>query len=282
MDEIKTGTISKMMRILRFVAAQGMHWNIRTLAAEVGIPRSTVHRLCKVMADNGVLTYDPQAEEYAWGPDMVRIARSIFQETDFRETALRIMRLIVGQCNESAILALYDSLTRKVVFTEQVQCDQLIRYHIPIGDKLPMHAGASGKVILAFLPEDEIEEIIASGLKRITDHTVVDPIELRNQLAEIRLTGWAISQGERTPEAVAIASPIFDSDSSVIGSLLVSIPSYRFQPDMETSIHLLVKEGAEKLSHLLGYHAPRSKEESDEKTSCLDAPKKTKLLYPTV
>lgn len=282
MDEVKTGTISKMMRILRFAATQGMNWNIRTLAAEVGIPRSTVHRLCKVMADNRILTYDPQTEEYAWGPDLVLIARSIFQKTDFRETALRIMRLIVGQCNESAILTLYDRPARKVIFAEQVQCDQLIRYHIPIGTRLPMHAGASGKVILAFLPEHEIEEIIASGLEPITDHTVSDPVELKRQLEEIRQKGWAISHGERTPEAVAIASPIFDSDFSVIGSLLVSIPSYRFMSEMESSIHLLVKEGAEQLSHLLGYHPPGSREKSDEKRSDLKTPKQKKLLYPAV
>lgn len=279
MDEIKAGTIGKMMRILRFAVTQGMKWNIRTLAAEVGIPRSTVHRLCKVMADNGILTYDPQAEEYGWGPDMVRIARSIFQEMDFRELALRIMRGIVGQCNESAILALYDRSTRRVIFTEQVQCDQSIRYHIPIGNKLHIHAGASGKAILAFLPEDEIEEIIASGLDPVTDHTVLDPDELRKQLAEIKLKGLAISHGERTPEAVAIASPLFDSDSNVIGSLFVTIPSYRFRSNMEKTISLLVKQGAEKLSSLLGYHSSFPNGKADEKSSHpLHKPREKKLF----
>ena len=241
-----------MMRILHLAADQGMQWKIRTLSAQLDIPRSTVHRLCKILTNNGILAYDSHTQEYRWGADMIRIARSIYQGTDFRGMALPVLRTIVDQCNESAILTLYDLPSRKVIFTDQVQCDQPIRYHIPIGAKLPIHAGASGKAILAFLPEEEIEEIIASGLERVTNRTVVTPDRLRRQLAGIRLKGYAISHGERTPGAVGIASPIFNSNSGVSGCLMVTIPSYRFRPKMENSIRLLVQEGAVKLSHLLG------------------------------
>jgi IclR family acetate operon transcriptional repressor len=247
-----TGTIPKMMLILHFAADHGMQWKIRTLSSELKIPRSTVHRLCKILANNGILAYDSKIQEYRWGPDMIRIAQSIYQGTDFRGMALPILRMIVDRCNESAILTLYDRPTRKVIFTDQVQCDQPIRYHIPIGAKLPIHAGASGTAILAFLPEEEIEEILASGLERVTNRTVVSPDRLRKQLAAIRLKGYAISHGERTPGAVGIASPIFNANSGVIGCLMVTIPSYRFRPRMESSIRLLVQGGAVKLSHLLG------------------------------
>ncbi len=251
---METGTINKMMSILRFAADQGLQWNIRTLSTQVDIPRSTVHRLCKVMANNGIFTYDQQTQEYSWGPDMIRIARSVYQGTDFQEMALRILKTVVDQCNETALLTKYNRQTGKLIFAEQVQCDQKIQYHTPIGEELPVHAGASGKAILAFLSEEEIEGIIASGLEPVTNQTIVSPNELRKQLADIRIKGYAITHGERTPGAVGIASPIFDADSNVTGSLLVTIPSYRFRPKMEKSIHLLVRKGAEKLSNLLGYH----------------------------
>jgi IclR family transcriptional regulator, acetate operon repressor len=86
----------------------------------------------------------------------------------------------------------------------------------------------------------------------VTNRTVVSPDRLRKQLAAIRLKGYAISYGERTPGAVGIASPIFNANSGVIGCLMVTIPSYRFRPRMENSIRLLVQGGAGKLSHLLG------------------------------
>ena len=277
------GTVPKIMRILHFVADQGMQWKIRTLSAQLEIPRSTVHRLCKILANNGILAYDSKTQEYRWGPDMIRIAQSIYEGTDFRGMAFPVLRMIVDQCMESAILTLYDQATRKVVFTDQVQCDQPIRYHIPIGAELPIHAGASGKAIFAFLPEKEIEKIIASGLERVTNRTVVNPDRLRRQLAGIGLKGYAISHEERTPGAVGIASPIFNSNSSVMGCLIVTIPSYHFRPKMENSIRLLVQEGAVKLSRLWGGDPASRVGRSDQRSSIhLPASTEDRTLPPVI
>lgn len=252
------GTIPKVVRILRFIADRGTRWNIRDLSSALAIPRSTVHRILTMLASNDILAFDPKGKEYHWGPVMIRIAHSVYQNTEMRELALPILRKIVDQCNETAILTLYDRSTHQIIFTDQVQCEQTILYNTRIGVKLPIHAGASGKAILAFLPEEEVEEIIAAGLQRVTERTVVDPDCLRKQLAEIRRKGYAISYGERTLEAVGIACPIFDSNSRVIGSIIVTVPSYRFRPQMERHIRLLVKAGAERLSYLNGFPAASS------------------------
>jgi DNA-binding IclR family transcriptional regulator len=247
------GTIYKVVGILRFIAAQGTKWSIRDLSSALNVPRTSVHRIFKLLASQGILAFDPKIKRYHWGPEMIRIAQSVYQNTEMRGLALPILREIVDQCNETAILTLYDRPTRQIIFADQVQCEQNILYKTPIGVRLPIHAGASGKAIMAFLPEEDIEGIIASGLQRVTDRTVVDPDCLRKQLAEIRRKGYAVSRGERSPETVAIACPIFDFNSSVIGSVLVTIPSYRFRPQMGSRIRPLVKEGADRLSYLNGF-----------------------------
>jgi len=184
---------------------------------------------------------------------MIRISRSVHQNTEMRTFALPILRKIVDQCNETATLTLYDPPTHQIIFSDQVQSEQSILYKTRLGIRLPIHSGASGKVIMAFLPEEGIEEIFASGLERVTDRTIVDPHRLRKQLAEIRGKGYALSHGEREPEAVGIACPIFDFGSSVIGSIVVTIPSFRFRPQMEGQILPLVQEGADWLSYLNGF-----------------------------
>jgi DNA-binding IclR family transcriptional regulator len=249
------GTIPKIVNILRLMADQGVKGNIRDLASALGIPRSTAHRILRTLAGNDILSFDPKAKKYHWGPEMIRIAQSVYHGTEIRELALPILRKIADQCNETAILTLYDRPTHQILFAAEAQSEQPIVYKTRIGIKLPIHAGASGKAILAFLPDDEIEEIIASGLQRVTDRTVVDPDRLKKQLDEIRHKGYAISHGERTPEAVGIACPIFDSNSRVIGSVIVTVPSYRFRPQMERRILMLVKEGADRLSYLNGFPA---------------------------
>ena len=249
-----TGTIHKVVAILRFVADQGTKSSIRDLSSALDIPRTSVHRILKLLTNNDILAFDPKTKKYHWGSEMIRIAQSVYQNTEMRGLALPILRKIVDKCNETAILTLYDHQTHQIIFSDQVQCEQNILYKTQIGVRLPIHAGASGKAILAFLPEEEIEEIIASGLQGVTDHTVVDPDRLRKQLAEIRRKGYAVSHGERVPEAVGIACPVFDFNSRSIGSILVTVPSYRFRPEMESRIHRLVKEGADRLSYLNGFH----------------------------
>jgi IclR family transcriptional regulator, acetate operon repressor len=247
------GTIDKVVGILRFISAQGTKWSIRDLSSALHIPRTSVHRIFKLLTNHGILVFDPKTKIYHWGPEMIRIARAVYQNTEMRGLAQPILREIVDQCNETATLALYDRPTRQIIFVDQVQCEQSILYKTPIGIRLPIHAGASGKAIMAFLPEEDIEGIIASGLQRVTDRTVVDPKCLKKQLSEIRRKGFAISRGERSPETVAIACPIFDFNSGVLGSVLVTIPSYRFHPQIGNRIRLLVKEGADRLSYLNGF-----------------------------
>ncbi len=247
------GTVHKVVRILRFIADQGMKSSIRDLSSALDIPRTSVHRIFKLLTNNGILAFDPKTKSYRWGPEMIRIGQAVYQNTEMRAFALPVLRKIVEQCNETATLTLYDPLTHQIIFTDQVQSEQSILYKTRLGIRLPIHAGASGKVIMAFLPEEEIEEIFASGLERVTDRTIVDPHRLRKQLAEIRNKGYSVSHGERDPEAVGIACPIFDFGSSVIGSIVVTIPSFRFRPEMERRILPLVQEGADWLSYLNGF-----------------------------
>ena len=117
---------------------------------------------------------------------------------------------------------------------------------------MPIHIGASGKAILAYLPEKEVDEILSSVTELPKDRTISDPNQLRRQLLEIRRKGYAITYGERESDTVGIASPIFNLSSDVIGSLVISVPAYRYKAKMENRLCLLTQEGARDLSHLLG------------------------------
>jgi IclR family acetate operon transcriptional repressor len=247
------GTINKVLRVLQFIANQDKNCNIREIASQLGLSKSTLHRILKELVCNNMIVFDEKIHKYQWGPEMIRIAQSIDHGAEMRRLAIPILRNIVDQCNETAILALYDRLAKKIVFTDHVQCDQSILYRTRIGIKLPIHAGASGKSIMAFLPKKEIEDILTADLERVTNKTVTDPIRLKKQLSDIRRKGFAISYGERTEKAVGIAAPFFAKDSTVIGSIVVSTPSYRFTKRKLIQIPKLVKEAAERVSYLNGY-----------------------------
>lgn len=244
--------IHKAVRILSYMADHGTYLSIREFSAVLNIPRSTLHRTCQLMAKEGLLELDPKTNLYNFGPVLTSIAQIVYQADEIRRLALPVLRELVRQFNESAFLILYEKDKRQIVFTEQVQCEQAIRYHMPMGVPLPLPAGSSGKSIMAFFPEEEIEEIINEGLPSLTDRTITHPDDLRQELAEIRTKGFAVTRGERTVGAVGIACPIFDANANVVGNLTVSIPEYRFRPKLEKNIIQWLLEGSERVSRLLG------------------------------
>lgn len=245
-------TIHKVVRILRFIVDEGSYQSIREMSSMLKIPRSTLHRIYRALVKEGILEFDPKTKQSRWGPELIYIARSVYQSIEIRRLALPILQKIVHELNETTQLVLYDPIRHQIIFTDELPCNQPIRYHAPIGIHLPIHAGASGKVIMAFLPEEEIQSIISSGLKRLTNRTIISPNRLRISLAEIREKGYAITNGERTPETVGIACPIFNSAASIVGGLVVTIPAYRYRPELKALAYRLVKEGGERLSRMLG------------------------------
>lgn len=240
------------MQILYFIAEHGQQWHIREISSALNIPKSTVHRVCKILAREGILDFDLKGKQYHWGPKLMYIAQHVYQNNQIRQLALPFLRKIADQCNETAILSLYDSKMGQYIFVDQVQTPQPILYKPPMGVPLPIHAGAGGKSIMAFLPDEEIEKVIASGLSKIADRTIVNPSRLKRDLAEIQANGYAFSYGEVTPEAVGIGSPILNGNGGVIGSLLVTLPAYRFRKELANKIIRLVKDASEQLCRLMG------------------------------
>lgn len=246
-----SSTLARAFRILVFLADYGTHPSIRELSAGVGLPRSTIHRLCQMMAREGVLTLNPHSKQYQWGPQMMRIARSAYQTTQVRQLALPFLRAITEQCDETSILVLYDATRHQIVFTDKVDCRQPVRYDAPMQVAVPAYAGASGKVILAFLSDEEIEKIIEAGLQPLTPHTITDPDRLRDELHVIRQRGYAISHGERMPGACGIGAPLFDAHG-IVGELHVTIPEYRFTVELANRVASLLLDAARQVSSLMG------------------------------
>jgi DNA-binding IclR family transcriptional regulator len=248
----ESSTLHRAVRILGFLAEYGTHSSIRELSAGVDLPRSTVHRICQMLAREGILALNEQTRQYQWGPELLRISRAADQATRVRQLALPVLTSVMQECDETALLVLYDRVRRQAVFTDEVECAQPVRYHAPMQVPVPVYAGASGKGIMAFLPEDEIQSIIVDGLEPLTDNTVTDPAALQRELDRVRARGYATSHGERISGAVGTGAPIFDAGGRVTGQLHVTVPEYRATPDLDRQVVTAVVAGAERISRLMG------------------------------
>jgi DNA-binding IclR family transcriptional regulator len=144
------------------------------------------------------------------------------------------------------------------VCLEQAQSVHHLARHSSVGEYFPLHAGASGKVLLAYLPDEERKRILSQiPLERFTPRTVTDPEELERDLERIRKRGYAVSKGEREAGAYSIVAPVWNASGRVVASLTISGPIFRLSDKRLKANIRGVLAAAREVSERLGYRGEK-------------------------
>ncbi|MDQ7843423.1 MAG: IclR family transcriptional regulator [Armatimonadota bacterium] len=241
----------RTLDILLAFLREGREMGISELSRIVRLPKATVHRLVQVLVSRGFLARDPATAGYRVGLTPFRLGNLFLAQTHVRQVALPVIHELARRTGETVNLNVV--VDRHRICIEKAESPQDIRHAVELGRPLPLYAGASGKVLLAHLPEEEIEAVLAAGIHRFTPRTIVDPARLRRSLAEIRRRGYAVTSDERVAGASAVSAPIRNGAGRVVAGLTISGPTYRFTPDRVRSFITLVREGARQISAALGY-----------------------------
>ncbi len=225
------------------------------IAALTGLPRSTTYRLAGYLVRRGLLAYDAQSRRYAPGFRLLELGSIAASEVELRRLAQPILAELREETGETVNVSVYHDDHR--VCVEKLDSVHDIRGVIHVGKPYPLHAGAAGKVILAFLPDETVWEIIRrQGLAPYTPRTQTEIGPLLRSLAEIRRAGVAVTESERVPGATGVSAPVFDRAGTVIASVTVSGPSFRFTPDRIEAYRRLVARAAERLTRAHGGRPP--------------------------
>lgn len=222
-------------------------YGVRELAGRLGVSASTAHRLLTDLAELGMVSRTP-AGNYRLGMEFLRLAWTASTRFPLREAASDVLADLTARSDESSFFGLYSEQRRQMMFSVSVESPHPLRYTVPQGVWLPLHAGASGLAILAFLPAEVQAEIARGGLDALTERTLVDADQLANRLARIRRDGYAISHGERINGAIAIAAPVMGQAEAVIGDIGITIPDSRFNAATTSELVALVRQSAELLT----------------------------------
>jgi DNA-binding IclR family transcriptional regulator len=247
-----------MARWLTVLEAFGAldEWGIRDLAAHTGLPRSAVHRVVHEMARLGMLTPARARGRFRVGPSLARLSVLLADRLDVRAIARPIMERAAAELDETLVLSLYSPARRQFTALDAVESSRPIRYIWgPLREWSDLHTGASGKGILAFLPDDERDAILDGLPDPVPGHVPLSRRELLAELLAARARGHVVSRGERFPGAVGVAAPIRDATGRVIGDLVFGWPDNRNDPAKEAQAARLVMEATAQVSAALGYRA---------------------------
>jgi IclR family transcriptional regulator, KDG regulon repressor len=232
--------VERAIDVLDAIRVQGESAGVSEISERLGLPKSTVHRLLIALLKKNMVR-QTSTERYALGYKAFEIALSAARQMDLVVIAAPYLEELREQLGETAALALKVGL--RYTYVSQAVSAREHRVSPVLGHQYPLHWGATGKIILAFAEQDELDECLKTVPSlRATPRTVIDPHLLLEQLEQIRAVGYAVSFGERSMGAAAIAAPVLNRRGTALASLCVIGPESRIR---ETDLEALGRAVAE-------------------------------------
>jgi len=243
-----TATLSKGLEVLEALA-EVEEIGLSELARRMEISAPTLFRLLATLVASGYV--QKSDSRYRLTLKSWEIGAKTVRRLKLREVVRPRAERLVERSAESAHLAVLQGAG--VVIIDKVEAVQPVRVDTYVGQRAPAHCSATGKVILAFSPEDRVKEILDQSIERFTERTIVDRAKLMKDLAVARSRGYATNRGEWRADVSAIAVPLLDHADAVVASLSLTMPTQRFTDAAIKNAFLpALKEAAAAISADLG------------------------------
>jgi DNA-binding IclR family transcriptional regulator len=226
-----------------------------------GFTRNRVMRLTGTLCHQGYLLQAVETGAFTPGPKTLALGKVFERNNSLVSLARPILRALALKTGESVSLYIREGLERVVLAREEGT--HSIRYTITEGQRMDLHAGAGGKALLAFAPEEFLQSMLKElGLIRRTSRTIVDPRKFAAEMKKIRRQGFAESMGERVQDACAVAAPVFDNHNRLLCAMAIVGPVSRFTPKNRQRYINDIIAAARELSENLGW-VDAAKEDRD-------------------
>lgn len=241
--DITSVTIGSVERaadvLLAFGESNDDGLGITDLATRLGLSKAAVHRVLASLRSRDLIMLDETTRRYFLGPAAITLGLRALDSVNVRRLAQKHLAALSEQTQETATLSVRAGDMR--VYVDQVTPRREVIMTVTLGISYPLHAGSSSKAFLAFLGQKEIERYLASSLIAVTPMTETDPVRLRQQLLQIRRSGYAESAGERQAGAASVAAPILDSHDVPLAVISVCGPADRFLRSKDLMIDKLLE-----------------------------------------
>ncbi len=247
-------SLQRGLTILERLAEVEGGMSLTDVAARVGLPASTAHRLLTTLEQLGFVYQSGDLGLWYVGLKAFRVGSAFVTNRDFVGESHHYMRRLMEQSGETANLAIMDH--REVVFIAQVQCHEVMRMSVRLGSRLKIHASGSGKAILAGLPTDELDAMLASPLTAMTAHTITDEAKLREELKIIRARGFSYDDEEVATGLRCVAAAIYDEFAEPLGAISLAGPAARIGDGTVEKLGTLVRATAKEITARLGGRWP--------------------------
>ncbi|GAA3752834.1 IclR family transcriptional regulator [Micromonospora maritima] len=229
----------RTLDLLELLGDQPRHWTAADLAQALGIPKSSLHGLLRTLHARGWVEADAGGTRFRLGVRALRVGAAYLDGDDSVALLAGVLDELSRRFGEAVHLGRLDG--DQIVYLAKRESVHRLRLYSAIGRRLPAHATALGKALLAGLPEPEVDRLLPRPLPRLTPATVTNRRDLGAALAAVRAAGYAVDREENAEGIVCFAMAVPLAEPAV-DAVSVSVPVTRLRPDLEPAIVAALRE----------------------------------------
>ncbi len=247
-------TVKKAFQVLDIVARRDKRLTLSDISRELGISKSTMHGIAKALEDIGAIVRDKKSKRYTLGITLLELAHTVYARIDLKDIARPVLEDLMRSTRQTVFLGIRSG--DRVSIIDIVESTQDLKITAHIGARLPLLAGATGKVIMASLAEDEAAQLIRTvGLRQNTENSITDPDRYLEEIRRARIAGYALDNEEYLHGVRAVAAPI-QVPARQMSAIWVVGFSQSLTAERMTPIAVATKEAAESISRRFDLRQP--------------------------
>ena len=240
-------SLARGLEVIRAFTRAQPRMTLSEISKATGMTRATVRRFLLTLVRE---EYAETDRKYFWlKPKVLELGYAALSSLTFLDVIQPVMNRLAEKLNESCFAATLDG-TDVVYVASAAPAGRIVSISVSVGSRSPVHAGSTGRVLIASLSEKEMLEYLEKAtLTKFTPNTVTSKVKLRSLIEETRVKGWSIVDQELEIGLRSISVPIRDKSSNVVAALNVACPSSRISPeDMHSRILLELQEAAQTIT----------------------------------
>ncbi|MCE4224066.1 IclR family transcriptional regulator [Methylobacterium sp. C25] len=247
------GGIQSLDRALDVLEALAKHDGVTLteLSDHLRQSTATMHRVLASLERRQYVEINPERQEWFVGPEAFRLGSAFLRHTNIVERSRSVMRDLVAKTGETSNLGV--EREGVVLFVSQMETPETIRAFIPPGTKSPLHASGIGKALLSSFDDARLDRFVKTArFTRFTERTIANPEQLRAVVEQIRVTGYALDDEERTVGMRCVAAAIHDASGEAVAGISISGPTIRIPDAKIQQIGAWLTSAAKDVSRRLG------------------------------
>jgi IclR family KDG regulon transcriptional repressor len=217
-------SVKKAFRILYAISEASNGLGISDLSKKLKIGKSTVHGITASLEEMGVLVRAPVHKRYAIGYSLLELCRTGYAKIELKDLARKPIEKLMEKVGETVFLGVLNG--DHVTIVDTVESRNEMKITSPPGTRLPLLAGATGRVLLSQIEKEKAKEIIEKkGLVRYTSKTVIDHRQFLREIEEVKKRGYAVDEEEYITGVRAVAAPLLSASSAPAALWVVGFTS---------------------------------------------------------